>query len=579
MGKQEDFDVAIIGSGVSGLVCGCYLQKAGLKVAIFENREEAGGGRMAHEAMRPNYLVQSCVNGDVEPMMMYQLDLELDRYGYQDTHMFADWGWGYIYDDDNTCLVNNCWDPRKTVEKIRRISPKDADKIMDIATYMAGPYDDKTSRFLKFVELFFLEPWTWENWDILLNMMAPIMPFKDPYEVTDLNGFEMLDLMYDSEKFKVYCASIAMGGGVYPHHTGGAPSLMSTIFPLGMYYSHPKFGCHSVAHVFIRCFRALGGKLFNSCPVKKIIVSDGEAKGVVLDDDAAFPGKEITAKKVISNVNPRYMFTQLIDEEHVEKRVIQKLKTNWKYEGVLVTLTYAVKDRPHFAAEKYDPDIVHSLTGMIGPSSLSEVMRGWGERVGGRIPHNTPQTYICPHLDDPTQTSPDNYLVTAFLEVPYTVYGSGGPGMWDNKDFRKMIYEMHTDRWDAVAPGFKKSVLTHWMTTPVDHERINPNYARGCFFGGAVAQHHMFYANRADGIDGFAKGGIVTPIKNLYGCGSVGAAWSSGGNGYRAACHVAEELGIKKNQTWWTHRAFEYITKKYIEKTYIPLKTSSVLDR
>jgi phytoene dehydrogenase-like protein len=101
---------------------------------------------------------------------------------------------------------------------------------------------------------------------------------------------------------------------------------MFPLFPLGIFYTHPRHGTHSLAHVYTRCFRALGGKLFNSCPVKKIIVAGGEAKGVILDDNAAYPGKEITAKKVVSNLNPRVTFTQLVGEEHVGKRVIQKLK-------------------------------------------------------------------------------------------------------------------------------------------------------------------------------------------------------------------------------------------------------------
>ncbi|MBU0476381.1 MAG: NAD(P)/FAD-dependent oxidoreductase [Bacteroidetes bacterium] len=577
MANKEDFDIAIIGSGVSGLVCGCYLQKAGLKVAIFEAREEAGGGRMVHEAMRPGHLVQSCVWVDIDPVMPHQLNLELDRYGYQDTHMpsASNWAWGYVFEDE-TCLMNNCWDPRQTAEKVKRFSEHDANKILEIAGIMAQPYDDENTRFSKFAELLYTAPWTWENFDKLIDVLTPIIPFDDPYEVTDLNGFEMLDLMFESDQLKVFCASLAVGSGIYPHHTGGGASLLAPLLPLSFFYSHPKHGCHSMAHVYIRCFRALGGKLFNSCPVKKIIVAGGEAKGVILDDDAAFPGKEITAKKVVTNLNPRLTFTELVGEEHVERKLISQLKTNWKGEVSLVGICYALKERPHFAAEKYDPDIVHTLVGGMGSGSFEEYISGWGQRMGGRIA-KTPWTYCFPHKDDPTQSFPGNAVANVSVEVPYAIYGKGGSAVWDDRDFRNMITKSIENFWDA-CPGGKNNILDSWMTTPLDLERINPNYIRGDFSAGAGIAHQMFYGNR-DNFAGFENGGIITPIKNLYASGSgVGIAWSSGGNGYRAANHIAEELGIR-NQPWWTHRIGEYITKKYIEKSYVPLKPTSVLDK
>ncbi len=37
------YDVIIIGSGIGGLVCGCYLAKAGLKVLIIEKNDKVGG--------------------------------------------------------------------------------------------------------------------------------------------------------------------------------------------------------------------------------------------------------------------------------------------------------------------------------------------------------------------------------------------------------------------------------------------------------------------------------------------------------------------------------------------------------
>ena len=37
------YDVIIIGAGISGLICGCYLAKAGLKVLIVEQHDKPGG--------------------------------------------------------------------------------------------------------------------------------------------------------------------------------------------------------------------------------------------------------------------------------------------------------------------------------------------------------------------------------------------------------------------------------------------------------------------------------------------------------------------------------------------------------
>ena len=576
MAKKEDFDVVIIGSGISGLVCGCYLQKAGLSVAILEAQEEAGGGRAVNESMRPGYLVQSHVWGDFEPLMMNPLDLELDRYGYQDVGMYSEWSDAYIY-KDQTSFQASCLDPRKTAEKIRRFSEKDAKKVLEIAEFMSEPYDGRVSRNVKFLELFLTEPWTWENFDILINLVAPLFPFADPYELTDLNGFEMLDLLYESDKLKMACMGGTIMGGVYPQHQGGA-GIIGALLPLGLFFTHPKHGAHSVAHVYIRCFRALGGKLYNSCPVEKIMVAGGEAKGVILSAHAAFPGKEITAKRVVTDINPRITFTQLVGEEHVGKRVIQELKTNWKAESVLVTISYALKERPRFAAEKYDPDLVHPVLGMLmTQKSFRDAIRVWGERMAGKVAEEPMLNYAIPHLDDPTQTREDNCIANIYWEVPWAVYEKGGEKIWDDKDFRREIAEKTINIMEVYSPGFRENILDYWMTTPLDHSRRNPNYFRGCGSAGSIASPQMFFGNRAN-IEGFDKGGVVTPIKNLYGAGSVGPTWSCGGNGYRAACHIAEEMGIR-NQPWWTHRGFEYLSKKYIEKTYVPLKATSVLDR
>src|SRR4030042_6156636 len=40
---KEIYDAVIIGAGIGGLVCGCYLAKAGMKVLIVEQHHKPGG--------------------------------------------------------------------------------------------------------------------------------------------------------------------------------------------------------------------------------------------------------------------------------------------------------------------------------------------------------------------------------------------------------------------------------------------------------------------------------------------------------------------------------------------------------
>ena len=40
---KSPYDVIVIGAGIGGLVCGCFLAKAGLKVLIAEQHHQPGG--------------------------------------------------------------------------------------------------------------------------------------------------------------------------------------------------------------------------------------------------------------------------------------------------------------------------------------------------------------------------------------------------------------------------------------------------------------------------------------------------------------------------------------------------------
>ena len=60
MAEKYDYDVIIIGAGISGLVCGCYLAKAGLKTLIVEKNSKVGGYCTSFE--RKGYYFDPCAH-------------------------------------------------------------------------------------------------------------------------------------------------------------------------------------------------------------------------------------------------------------------------------------------------------------------------------------------------------------------------------------------------------------------------------------------------------------------------------------------------------------------------------------
>lgn len=60
MSRQCDYEAIIIGAGIGGLVCGCYLAKAGMKVLIVEKNFKVGGYCTSFE--RDGILFDACVH-------------------------------------------------------------------------------------------------------------------------------------------------------------------------------------------------------------------------------------------------------------------------------------------------------------------------------------------------------------------------------------------------------------------------------------------------------------------------------------------------------------------------------------
>jgi len=73
--KALDVDVAIVGGGPAGLVCGYYLAKAGKRVVLFERKLSIGGGMWGGGIMFNEIVVQSSAK-----KIMDEFDIKVSRY-------------------------------------------------------------------------------------------------------------------------------------------------------------------------------------------------------------------------------------------------------------------------------------------------------------------------------------------------------------------------------------------------------------------------------------------------------------------------------------------------------------------
>ena len=117
-GPENQYDVIVVGGGINGLTAAIYLQKSGLKVAVFERKLEAGAGCCTEEVMAPGVKVNLCACNMVTMWSPAYGDLELEKFGLE---MLTSSEWGMFHPfKDKTAVMFNSWNGKKQYEHSSR---------------------------------------------------------------------------------------------------------------------------------------------------------------------------------------------------------------------------------------------------------------------------------------------------------------------------------------------------------------------------------------------------------------------------------------------------------------------------
>ena len=565
---MADYDVIVIGGGINGLCCSAYLGKAGLKTLVLEARGECGAHCDTSEPGIPGFLYNlhatMLATGFGPPMQ----DLELGKYGLELRSTSHVWAKPFL-DGTNALIATNPYD---TMENWGKHSKQDRAIMENALEYLYPQMLDFTDIVHRFI---YTAP-TAETMQAFADFMGRFFKHLGKNvtgeQFMKMNGFEVLDVMFESDHIKTMVQAMEWIIGFPPIHPqiGAIGTLLGLLsgsfFPL----TTAKGGSHAVTHALIQANVDNGVKIMTCCPVKKIIMKNGEAQGVILHEDSIYPNQEITAKKIVSNITVVPTFINLIGEDHIpDKDLVKRIKNFNYHEQTIFTVHYALSGPPQWKTADYDEGIMRSWMGYFGGETSADMIKYSKALIDQEIFPEIYANWYLPTLADPTQAPKGCHVTQAWIDMP------GEPLKWKHgklggknsfQDIKNVLADQITDAYDRYAPGFKKQILNRYIYSPLEQERNNPSAIQGCWAGGSVIPEQFYDKRPVAGV--CVGGGSRTFMKNLYLSNSIHPFGITPlGSGYIAACEVAEDMGVRE-QEWWTSKA----THWYLENAAnIPL--------
>jgi phytoene dehydrogenase-like protein len=499
------YDAVVIGGGHNGLVNAAYLAKAGLKVLVLERRHILGGATLTEEIVPGfKFSVFSYVVSLLRPEIIREL--ELAKHGLEILPLD---GTITPLEDDYLWRVN---DHGKTIRELRRWSLSDAEVYEEYGSLMA-----EMGRFIKPI-LSIAPP---DPGKITPTHWLPLGPlakaFKDLpkklqttfIQLMTMSAADFLDQWFETEPLKAtMSASGIIGTFQGPRSPGTAYVLlhhyMGEIDGAFRAWGVPRGGTGSVAYAIANSALSLGVEIRTEAGVDHVKTRDGRATGVVLSS-----GEEIEADAVMSSLDSRQTFINLLDEDDLDATFRDEVM-RFKYRGSSGKVNLALSGLPELACK---PGVGEWLRGAISFSpSLDYMERAYDDAKYGRPSARPYIDCIMPTLVDPTMAPPGKHVMSCFVQ--YAPYHLEDGQQWDDEK-REVFGQNVIDTLEERFPNIRNLIEGSQFVTPKDIEDIT-GLSEGNIFAGELSLEQLFF-NRP--VPGWSR--YETPVKDLWMCGSA----------------------------------------------------------
>lgn len=441
MGTSNDsYDTVVVGAGLGGLSAAAALAKAGKRVLLVERQDGPGGNARAFK--RGPYTFDPAIHATAHGFNIEFLDIYLTALGLASTVELI------VLDDLYSVDLSGT----------RFTLPTGVEAVIEYLVSKFPAERDGIARYIATCAQATIESQTPPPRVALKDLEAAMaaLPTLFRYRTSTLQSA--------IEEFVTDPLAQTVLGAQWPY-MGLPPSQLSFMAGTGVWMAFMAPGPVYVRGSFQRLADALagvvtdnGGEIVYGMAASRIAVDGGQVTGVELED-----GRKVSVPVVISNVDARLTFEQLVGREHLPERFTRRLDR--MRPSISAFLLYSASTLPLHELD---------LTAEMFVYDHHDHDETWADVSAGRLGG---MWLSIPTLHDRSLAPEGEHLVIFTSLMPYDI---GEP--WAAAKPR--LTEQMVARVEKLLPGYRASLTFIDSATPETFQRYTLAH-EGAIYGWA----------------------------------------------------------------------------------------------
>ncbi|MHA1238407.1 MAG: FAD-dependent oxidoreductase [Candidatus Odinarchaeia archaeon] len=420
---ENEYNVIIVGSGIGGLTCGALLSKRGYKILVLEQHYQIGG--FCSSFKRKNFVFNIGVENVSGLWEKGPITYLLKELGLEKDKLFAKNRIRYIF-------KGKIIDANSLEDFIKVLSDMFPEERENIYTFFEEAkkayeecYKDSEAYGVPLPAELIVKVFGAKK---LLDY-----PKEHPYFYDWMNKTfkQKLNDYFTNGDLKTLLCALLGYLGTEPEKTQASSALTAVV----SYYLHggyfPRGGAQNFANALRDVIESYGGKVLTGHRVDKILVENGEVKGVKVGN------KVFKSSIVVANANAKTTFLELVGEENLDKKFVKYIKSL-----------------------KMSPSCFMLFLGVnMDLSGYSTIIENLDDSCSIVINSNA----------DPSLAPKGKTSVTILISANYHDFAERGTKEYLQK--KKELAEMLIKKAEKVIPDLSKRIIVQDAATPKTFER------------------------------------------------------------------------------------------------------------